>query len=219
MTTASYGSAFSLEPVLTLKIAGRDHTVPPLTFGRFQGLLTAMRVPPDFTADAWYPIVQEAVPGLRADLWAAECPEPRDVARVGAVLLRFFLEAHDWDFIWDALGWGRKTTVAQQESEAVTQSEFLAAAAMVARAHGMTLPDVLSMRVEGYFVLVMALKAQNDKAKETESSSKEKGIGSIDQLLKKVPPVASTGPGKPEPNPLLKLMDAANKAAGVTVGK
>lgn len=203
MATASYATAFSLSPTLTLTIGGREHTVPPLTFGRFQSLIGAVKGAPELTAEGWWPIFREVIPGVTWTLWKAEIKGPEDIGRIGADVLRFMLEAHDWDFIWSALGWGKKPS----EDERVNESEFLAAASAVARANGMTLPQILELKVEGYFVLVMAIKAQIAKAEE----KKEGGGFDVGALLKK-----DTAP-KPEGevSNLQRLMAAAKAAAGV----
>ena len=205
MATASYATAFSLSPTLTLTIGGREHTVPPLTFGRFQSLIGAVKGAPELTAEGWWPIFREVIPGVTWTLWKAEIQGPQDIGRIGAEVLRFMLDAHDWDFIWSALGWGKKPS----EDERVNESEFLAAASAVARANGMTLPQILELKVEGYFVLVMALKAQIAKAEE----KKQEGGGfDVGMLLKKE---AAPKPEGGEQTNLQRLMAAAKAAAGV----
>jgi hypothetical protein len=161
--------AFTLEPVATVKIGGTDFHVPPLTFGRLDELLGAVRkarlssltwfptIPPgtsaeeigralvDFPMEDWEPLALATVPGLTPEAWKKATP----ITVID--LVAHFMRVHDWEFLQENLGIG-------EEGSEATDLDFEAALLNIARALGTSIERPLEYRAEGFFVATNAIR-------------------------------------------------------------
>ena len=173
MKSVAVADAWSLEPIGELRLGERVFPVPPLTFARFQRLLgidhaaIVAAMTGGGLAGAW-PAVEACVPGVPRDLWEEEAMPP-DVASLFLV----FVKGHDWAFISDAIRFGEPPEPGEKPS---TRAEVVGGLIAIARATGYTIEALNAMRVEGFYMLVEALRAEKERNANPEGEGMPGGI-------------------------------------------
>lgn len=193
MKTTSVADAWSLAPIGNIRLGTRDVPIPPLTFSRFQRLLslpTAELVRAMTTGDvaAAAPWAEVVLPGLSR----AEWNDFATPATIGKLFLAF-AKGHDWSYIGEAIRFGEPP----DEGEEPPTPVMLAAGLLgMARASGYTITELTDMRLEGFHLLVEVLRGQ-PRLEE----------GGVPFGFEYVPPGEST--------PLFDLLKKADEARGV----
>jgi len=155
--TVSVADAWSLAPIGELRLGERVVPVPPLTFGRFQRLLAvdhgdvaAKLVSRDAAALA--PLAAIVVPGITEAEWR----ENASTVTV-AHLFALFATGHDWPMIGEAIRFGEAQ---EPGEEPPTMTQVVAGLLAVAKGSGETVERLTEMRVEGFYLIVDALRGQ-----------------------------------------------------------
>lgn len=157
MKTVSVADAWSLAPIGEVRLGARVVPVPPLTFGRFQRLLAA-----DYgdiseklvgrEAGALAAIAAIVVPGITEDEWR----EHASTVTV-AHLFALFVTSHDWPMIADAIRFGEALDPGEVPP---TMTQVTAGLLAVAKGSGETVERLTEMRIEGFYLIVDALRGQ-----------------------------------------------------------
>lgn len=191
----SVAESWSLEPIGSLRLGTVDYPIPPLTFARFQRLLGldaavfAQAMTAGDVAAAW-PWVDVCLPGVTRVEWE-EHGTREQIARV----FLMFVNGHDWEFIGESIRFGEPPAPGEAMPSQVDVASGLLA---VARHSAHRIEDLLAMRVEGFYLLVEAIRQENDRQAEPEMVGPPPGIE-----------MSSTIPGS-----LLDLMAQAEGANG-----
>lgn len=198
---ATVADAWSLAPIAEVRLGEEVFPVPPLTFARFQRLLSAdhqkvvaglageARYAPSFATRAFRRMLKWAIlraPRAKRPLWwlvnrfgigAKPLPAPSAAALVHLVIpavpeatwrehgtqqefARLFLtfsKAHDWGFISDAIRFGEPVDAGETMP---SQTDLVNGLLAIAKATGYTVEDLTEMRVDGFYLLVEALREQ-----------------------------------------------------------
>jgi hypothetical protein len=174
----SIREAFSLEPVLTVNVGGRDYQVPPLTFGRLDELIKAQKstdlaaldtgaflerikdgTSPEavgkalahFPTEAFAPSAAAVIPGMTTEEW-----EKNGTPYVFFDLLKFFTGTHDWPYISESLF--AKSDADESASDIDLQTAIL----LMARELGCRIDEPLGFRAEGFFLAVEAIRGKRN---------------------------------------------------------
>lgn len=152
---ATVADAWSLAPIGELRLGEKVIPVPPLTFARFQRLIgadhtaaTARLVEHD--AAAFAEIAAIVVPGITEADW-------REFASTKTALYLFalFVDAHDWKLISDAIRLGEP---AEPGEDIPTLQQITAGLVSIGKATSYTIEALTEMRVDGFYLLVDALR-------------------------------------------------------------
>lgn len=152
---ATVADAWSLAPIGELRLGEKVFPVPPLTFARFQRLIgadhtaaTARLVEHD--AAAFAEIAAIVVPGITEADW-------REFASTKTALYLFalFVDAHDWKLISDAIRLGEP---AEPGEDIPTLQQITAGLVSIGKATSYTIEALTEMRVDGFYLLVDALR-------------------------------------------------------------
>lgn len=155
MMRATVADAWSLAPIGELRLGEKVFPVPPLTFARFQRLIgadhtaaTARLVEHD--AAAFAEIAAIVVPGITEADW-------REFASTKTALYLFalFVDAHDWKLISDAIRLGEP---AEPGEDIPTLQQITAGLVSIGKATSYTIEALTEMRVDGFYLLVDALR-------------------------------------------------------------
>lgn len=155
MRPAAVADAWSLAPIGEVRLGDRVVPVPPLTFGRFQRLLGVSHVEATERlvardASALAEIAAIVVPGITEAEWREHA------STVTALhLFSLFVGAHDWSFIADAIRLGEPV---EDGEEIPTLPQVVAGLIAVAKGSGETVERLVEMRVDGFYLLVEALR-------------------------------------------------------------
>lgn len=155
--------SWSLEPIGRVQIGPDEYPVPPLTFGRFQRLLSLdaaglMRGMAGGDAVAAWPWIEVCLPGVTRNRWEAFCTE-----KLVADLFVMFGKAHDWAFVSDAIRFGEP--VAADEPQ-VGLVEITAAMLAMAQKSGHKVQDLFELRLEAFYLIVESLRQGAAQAEE-----------------------------------------------------
>lgn len=152
--------AWSLDPIGSLKLGQGEHPVPPLTFARFQRLLAldapafARAIAGGDVRAAW-PCAQVCVPAITRQEW-----DDYATQKTVADLFLLFVRAHDWEFIGEAIRFGQP----QGPGETMpSQNDVAAGLLAVAKQSAHRIEDLLTMRVEGFYYVVEAIREEADR--------------------------------------------------------
>lgn len=178
--------SFDLRPLGEVILGGRTFSVPPLTFGRFNALLatdTAALVShyaglPEtekgeempFDPGPLTPLVVAVVPGLDAETWRKHAT-PQDAAK----LFLLFAKGHDWQMIADAIDFGKLPEKGERPpSKGLVMAGLLA----LAQQSGVSVAELMDVRVEGFYSIAEGVKARNEMTRATaEPESREIPMG------------------------------------------
>lgn len=154
---ATVADAWSLAPIGELRLGERVFPVPPLTFGRFQRLIgadhsgaTARLMEHD--AAGFAEVAAIVVPGITEADWREHAS-----TMTALHLFALFAEAHDWKFIADAIRLGEPL---EEGEEIPSLTQVTAGLVAVGKATGYTIEGLTGMRVDGFYLLVDALREQ-----------------------------------------------------------
>ena len=180
MKTVSVADAWSLAPIGELRLGERVVPVSPLTFGRFQRLLAADHgdiaaklVGRD--AGALAPLAAIVVPGVTEAEWR----ENASTVTV-AHLFALFAAEHDWKMISDAIRFGEAP---EPGESAPTMTQVTAGLLAVAKGSGETVERLTEMRIEGFYLIVDALRVQPPESDADPAFRFEEATGESTPLL------------------------------------
>lgn len=154
---ATVADAWSLVPIGELRLGERVFPVPPLTFARFQRLLTVDHAAATaqlaaHDAAAFAEIAAIVVPGITEADWR-ECASTLTALHLFAL----FVGAHDWTLIAEAIRLGEPV----EPGESIpTLQQITAGLIAVGKATGYTIEALTAMRVDGFYLLVDAIREE-----------------------------------------------------------
>ena len=154
---ATVADAWSLAPVGELRLGDRLVPVPPLSFGRFQRLIAvghtqAAAKLAEHDAAAFDEIAAIVVPGITAAEWREHAS-----TKTALYLFAAFVEAHDWPLIAEAIRLGEP---ADPGEGVPTLKQVTAGLVAIGKATGYTIEALTEMRVDGFYLLIDALREQ-----------------------------------------------------------
>ncbi len=178
MPRVPFERAFDLTGVYKANVGPKAIEVPPLSFGRFLGLLgadfgsigagIAAGMPKDAKPEepptdvkAFHAFIARQLLAFDhravADVVASVVPgltadewREHGSALIFMGLVKHFHDSHDWAFVADAINWGKPRTASE---EPTTQSTLAGALLAMTRVTDYRADELLSMRVEGLFYL------------------------------------------------------------------
>lgn len=200
--------AFDLTATCDVEMGGRTYTVPPLTFGRFQKAL-AVGIPdlpealkrltpgPERTIESFEDLAKQmldvghehftaiacaVIPGLKPAVWK----EHGDLLKV-IVLFDFLKREHDWSYISQTLGFKKHA----EKEPGPNPEEFTAVLLVLAHELGCRLPELLELRLEGFYMSVDAVKTRQRIREEAREKAEHEAEGwtgprPIDEVIKPV---------------------------------
>jgi len=156
---ATVADAWSLAPIGELRLGDRLVPVPPLTFGRFQRLIgsdhsEAVAKLAAHDAAAFADLACIVVPGITAAEWRENAS-----TMTALHLFTLFVGAHDWPLIADAIRLGEPV---EPGEEMPTLAQVTGGLVAVGKATGYTIEGLTEMRVDGFYLLVDALREQRE---------------------------------------------------------
>lgn len=176
--------SFDLRPLGEIRLGGRTFPVPPLTFARFQSLLSTNAAElvahyawlPDeelpFDPVPLTPLAVAVVPGLDAETWAEHA-----TPQIAAMLFLLFAKGHDWQAISDAIGFGEPRKDGEKPP---TQGLVMAGLLSLAQQSGTPVADLMELRVEGFYAIAAGVKARNEAMREAQAPGRHEiptGLG------------------------------------------
>lgn len=168
----SLADAFDMRPLGEITLGGRSYPVPPLTFGRFQKLLSQDfsallralggdpddEVPTPFNPAPLRDIATMLIPEIDPEVWEV-CAKQEHAARV----FLFFARGHDWSFLLDAIAFGQPLEPGEKMP---TAGRMMAGLLALSQQSGIPVDELMDKRAEGVYHVGAGVKERNDMAAE-----------------------------------------------------